>query len=570
MTPTRTLFEPDQSGNGKSKRTFDVALLSPHKTKPPVKVPKTSMPAIYPEAKASTTAAPVCLSSPILSSSPQSHEISQPTFGRDAEIAESGDELDYSSSASSDSSFPDLDFLVPARTAVQQDTTDSDRGGRRKGGFSAKKGSTPNSRLRNKFDMKTLLDHQRRDDLMNSNFERLEAADLQAKKGEEAEPIRGVVTASPNTVRRQFVDVAGVREETAGKALRAMERTEAVNAIRNRWYFFKPCRHACTATEPPEFPKHAATGPWTLLAKDRARARHFENGTLKTLASRISVPDEAFLWVLHAIAKEKKYALRQSYYQFVSFADPEQVQRLVSPECLLEVFGSLGAAEDVNDEQLRPVQEEPGVYRGRDWSQLQTYLKWLSNVSSKLEPDALNTAVTSLLRMAVDTCLLDNPDILRDHQNALKRLVEAVDPASWDSFVSCACYDRTECWLSETTVRESLRVPLQRIRQRLPSFATSLLHGSGLRQPKRPKAKTGSGVLLRRLIARQRASRPWSRHPRHYRAPEARRLQGSPQGRLRGTQSTHATAGHRRRRRLILTTRRRRRRRCREGLQRQG
>lgn len=339
----------------------------------------------------------------------------------------------------SDCSLPDIDAFVPSRRKAVDVAPATKAAGLtppRKGKSKATLKSPLPLHSKAKFDLKTLLDHQRRDDAMNAAFQKHEEAE--AKAATERRVLEGnVVTNSPNTVRQQFINMAGVQNETAGKALRAMERTETANSEQNYWYFFKPS-HDLSKARPNPFPKAAAQGPWSLLLKEGTRRRHIESGFFQKITSRAKLPDEIFQWMLDSIRLETSPVVQEAYSNLLCNASPGQVKRLVTPECLSGVYRGLGAVDEMDDEQLRPVQERENAYSGRDWASLQIYLKMIGKIAPQLEQQSLQYAVTSLLRMAADQVLIKNPELLLCHQYALVDLVEAVDSASWDSFVSTA------------------------------------------------------------------------------------------------------------------------------------
>lgn len=290
------------------------------------------------------------------------------------------------------------------------------------------------------FNMKTLLEHQRKEDAIQASFEKLEEAESKARAeaAAETEPNYADVKPSPNTVRRRFISVAGLKdEEVAGKALRAMERTEAANAVRNRLYFFNPNEDYAAAERSEPFPCKTAKGPWSVLAVEGTRARHLRSSLFKDIARRFELPDEILVWALHSVHSEKSLQLRQEYCSLVSNASASQIKRLATPEFLRQLFFQrIGANPHFDDRKLQPVRQVERAYEDRDWAALRLYLDWIYNISPYLEPASLTYAAITLLRMAADETLLANADVRVDHQFALLGLVKAVDAASWGRFVS--------------------------------------------------------------------------------------------------------------------------------------
>ncbi|CRK27989.1 hypothetical protein BN1723_014065 [Verticillium longisporum] len=446
-SPTRTLFATRISDSATSKRTADYALLSPQKDR--LKSARTSPSRGEPSTlSGSVLSLPDLLSSPLLaaSSPPSSTAMTREAFSRDLEIKGSDDEDDDSS----DCSLPDLEMLL-SRTSkpdvlpglVGKAASPRTRLRRRRPGAKSPAPAPP----RPMFDMKTLMEHQRRDDAIAASSSRLDgdgeekSADLRPEAGSALPGINYAPPPSPNTTRRKFISVAGVNDkEVAGKAMRAMERTEAATSTNSRCYFFKTGKSSSEARplrHPPPFPQHAALGPWTLLAKQGTRRQHLQSNMLQCVASRLRLPDEIFFWMLMAIEGEKR-PLQVAYSHLLS-ANAGQIRELVTPGRLRELFGCMDAADDIDDEKVHLVQEDRNAYAGRDWSGLRTYLNWLQRVAGNLRPESVKYAVVTLLRMAADRKLMSAIETRIVHQTALTSLVEAIDGTDWDDFCQHAC-----------------------------------------------------------------------------------------------------------------------------------
>ncbi|KAL2758571.1 hypothetical protein ACRALDRAFT_1068858 [Sodiomyces alcalophilus JCM 7366] len=354
------------------------------------------------------------------------------------EIKGSDDEDD---DAASDSSFPELE-LLPKPQPLPKVPSERERWApfatpksRRKAGRVHQSPLTIHPKPM--FNMKTLLEHQRKEDAIQASFEKLEEAESKARaEAADTEPDYADFKPSPNTARRRFISVAGLKDdEVAGKALRAMERTEAASAVKNRWYFFNPNLGGSAAAETSEpFPSKAAKGPWSILAVDGTRALHLRSSLFKDFARRFELPDEILLWALHSVHSEKSLQLRQEYCSLISNVSAAQVRRLATPDLLRQLFRRIGANPHVDDQKLQPVRQVEKPYEDRDWTGLRLYLDWVYNISPYLEPASLTYAAITLLRMAVDETLLANADVRVDHQFALLGLVKAVDDASWNKF----------------------------------------------------------------------------------------------------------------------------------------
>ncbi|ROT37549.1 hypothetical protein SODALDRAFT_199644 [Sodiomyces alkalinus F11] len=431
-TPTRALFGVAKHEISTGKRNADVAFLSPKKDRTKsARLDATSC-ALF----GSPTPPPPLSKLPSSSlppSSPSVSENARPSFTRDMEIKGSDDEDD---DAASDSSFPELELLSKPNPLPKPSSEPwapfATPKSRRKTGRVHQSPLTIHPKPM--FNMKTLLEHQRKEDAILASFERLEEAEAKAREeAAETETDHADFKPSPNTARRRFISVAGLKDdEVAGKALRAMERTEAASAVKNRWYFFNP--HCAPADTSEPFPRKAAKGLWGVLAVDGTRALHLRSSLFKDIARRVELPDEILLWALHSIHSEKSLQLRQEYCNLVSNVSEGQIRRLATPELLQQLFQRIGANPRIDDRKLQPVRQVERPYEDRDWAALRLYLDWIYNISPYLEPESLTYAAITLLRMAVDETLLANPDVRVDHQYALLGLVKAVDAASWNKF----------------------------------------------------------------------------------------------------------------------------------------
>ncbi|KXH59857.1 hypothetical protein CSAL01_05447 [Colletotrichum salicis] len=358
-------------------------------------------------------------SSPALPSSPPTSK-KRPTLTRDAVIKGSDDEDEDGSV--SDDSFPDLDMLGPTKPRL-----DGTPKAKRRARLVHKSPLT--IQPKHKFDFKTLDAHSRRHDVL---FESPRRPAEPAPKDE----MMADVEESPNKARQKLIEIAGVKtEEDADKALRAMERTDAV-ASRTRWYFFK--KDISDLDEPPSFPKKFAKGPWSFLEKAGTRDRHIMSGMPNNLAVNVRFPDELYLWILDMVTVERVGVLREEYSKIVT-ANGKQVKRLITPEQLGECLKRLGAADHIGDEVLRPVRESRDIYVDYEWEPLKSFLEWLTYVAHHLSYATVTYAVKMLLRMAVDKVVLENVDVLTRHQVALAALVDTVKDSAWDEFCAEIC-----------------------------------------------------------------------------------------------------------------------------------
>ncbi|KAF9879352.1 hypothetical protein CkaCkLH20_02895 [Colletotrichum karsti] len=360
---------------------------------------------------------PDLASSPSMPASPSTAR-KRSVLTRDAVIKgsdEEDDEGDFS-----DCSLPSLNMLGPKRQGA--DPCSTPRAKRR--AMMVHK-SPLTIQPKHKFDFKTLDAHSKRHDVKFDSPKRPQQAELKDEV---------MADANPSKSRHKLIEIAGVKsEEDADKAMRAMERTNT-SGPQTRWYFFKEG----DAPPPRSFPKKTAKEAWSFLEKAGTRDRHFLSGMPTRLAASIALPDELYLWILNMSNVEKIGVLREEYSKLAA-ANKKQVRRLVTPQQLAEVFRQLGAADHVGDDTLKPVREIRDIYDDRDWKPLLSCLKWLRKVAEYLQQDAITYAIKMLLRMAADKMVIENPDVLMIHQQALAALVNRIQDGVWNEYCTEIC-----------------------------------------------------------------------------------------------------------------------------------
>ncbi|KAH6697628.1 hypothetical protein F5X68DRAFT_257758 [Plectosphaerella plurivora] len=495
-TPTRTLFAQNDGGSTASKRTAVMASFSPMKARPPTKIAKKSP---TPSLRTPSDASPFS-STPQMPSSPTSPVAKKATFDRAMEIKGSDDEDDDIS----DCSLPDIDSFIPSKVKISEALVTAKVGAatpdkRRTRGTKLQSPFALSNKTR-KFDIKTLIAHQRTDDAIAAGF-KMATEELASSAIKSEVDSNSILTNSPSTIRKQFISMAGVKEETAGKALRAMERTQHANSEQTSFYFFKPS-HSAWAERPGPFPKAAARGPWTLLVKEGTRRRHIESGFFSKVAGQLAIPDDIYLWLVDSMRMEKSPVARSAYCEILAGASSEQIQRLVKPETLRGICQGLGSVDDFDNDRLRSVSEREAAYAGRDWGSLITHLEWLYSAARNLGQDVIQHAVSHLLRMAADRALLSNPEVLFAHQTALAELVGRVEASSWDEF----CEEAASSLHRAFGTDHLLVLPLQsssstsdRIRQLRRRLALGFFLGDPSKARQHPDQATLLSEVLERL-----------------------------------------------------------------------
>lgn len=389
---------------------------------------------------------PALLSSPQPATPPRPHAIS-----RDAIIHGSDEEDD-----ASDSSLPDLCALprqvespiaYPSPAPKDRNPCVTPRAKRTAKEFhSSPLTLMPKYNLPPKFDLKALLSHARKDDATEASAQRVSAT-ISRKQSPSALSAQNDPAA---VLHKHVMDLGdGDDDEDAEvdkhKLRRAIDRTE-LGAARKRWYFFKQNFEPPPFSQTP-FPNAAATGRWRFLKDAKSRREDFENGIPQLMVTKQNdLPDEIFLWVLDQACLEPADSLRATYVGLLSVCN-HHITRLVDADRLKQMFHSLGCRWESTDfsSRLDSIQEFNDPYPGRTWSQLRSVLQFLSVAAPHMSPACLTCATNILLRLGIDTVVIENPDIMVAYEEALANIADNVAANHWHEFVrpvpSSTCTD---------------------------------------------------------------------------------------------------------------------------------
>lgn len=299
---------------------------------------------------------------------------------------------------------------------------------------------------KHKFDMKALLSHAKSHDATEASAERMSTLISEDVGSPEAIAPGTKSGAKPGaTLYETMMEVLSDAEGEEGEAerhklLRAVKRTEAL-VDRKRWCFFEQAQGGSSAAPVrTPFPKAAAKAGWKCLADPKTREHVFGDGLAYTIQLRKQdLPDEIFEWILDEIPYEKSESLRQEYGRLLG-ACPSQVQQFFDEDFLDRLFMELGACNDALDSTARifgKVDPNPS-YPERDWSLLQSILTLLDRTSNAMTVESLTRCVSILLRLGIDSLVIENIAVRKDFSDAIESLVSAVPAKSWDSFVSPA------------------------------------------------------------------------------------------------------------------------------------
>ncbi|KAM6535223.1 hypothetical protein FALCPG4_004806 [Fusarium falciforme] len=373
--------------------------------------------------------------SPLPRSSPPSQVAVTPVkkkepLARDIEIRASDDEDDLG--ASSDDSLEDLCAIIGrARPAKLADSpTKNPYATPRAKRTAVEFPSSPLAIIpKHKFDLKALAKDAKQDDATHASSIRAKALTELADAEDE------IMTdeASRDVLEDIVKNNTG---QNAQKVLRAVQRSEPGQS-QLRYCFFS---EEYSPPSPKPAPKNLSKGPWKLLTQgdQQTREQHLLSGLpLTLLGMHGGLPDELFEWILSEFCLQKSSLVRKEYTSLISECS-EQIERLITPRRLEELFYRFGASPELEQRDSELRLSKPGVepYEGRDWSMLSSFLSLISAMTPSMTLESVVYAAQALLRMSMDKFLLYNIDLLVTYEDTIKTLVEAVPQANWDVFVS--------------------------------------------------------------------------------------------------------------------------------------
>jgi hypothetical protein len=346
----------------------------------------------------------------------------QPT--RDLEIPASDDEL----GSDSDGSLADLSTLLGRGQPVKQNDSPvkklftTPRNKRTAVTFH----SSPLAFLpKPKFDFKALARDAKKDDATNESS-------TKAKAISDDEDATATAERSLNTLEGIVRTEGG---PSAHRVMRAVQRSGGGHA-QLRYCFFKDDFIPPPSASPPK----RVRGPWGILAKadEKTRVEHFENGIPTAIfTAQGKPPDELFGWVLDELCVRKLLTYREECIDLITRC-PEQIERLITPERLKELFLRLGVSADLDDREselpMLRLNIEP--YEGRDWGCVESFLSLLKILAVYMALPSVVYACHALLRMALDTVLYHSIELLKVYQETIQALLHAVPEPNWTHIVS--------------------------------------------------------------------------------------------------------------------------------------
>lgn len=411
---------------------------------------------------------------------------------RDIEIRASDDEDDEG--ASSDDSLEDLCAIIGrARPGKLADSpTKNPYATPRAKRTAVEFHSSPLAIIpKHKFDLKALAKDARQDDATHASSIRAKALTELADAEDEIMTDEASLDVLEDIVKNNT-------GQNAQKVLRAVQRSEPGQS-QLRYCFFS---EDYNPPSPKPAPKNLGKGPWKILTQGdhQTREQHLLSGLpLTLLGMHGGLPDELFEWILSEFCLQKSSLARKEYSSLISNCS-EQIERLVTPQRLEELFYRFGASPELGQRDAELKLSKPSVepYEGRDWSTLSSFLSLISSMTPSMTLESVVYAAQALLRMSMDKFLIYNIDLLVAYENTIKTLVEAVPQANWDVFVSRITRDTLDWLLTEELVLPHLFFVAHSRQGTMCENECSDLSASQHAQDPRPETPARRGVSFRR------------------------------------------------------------------------
>lgn len=231
---------------------------------------------------------------------------------------------------------------------------------------------------------------------------------------------------------------------------KALQRAD-VGGRPKAYHFFEQTEpdHAISVVTGRPFPTADAKGDWSILADKQDRARHFQSGFLFDIQQHFkNIPDEIFLWVLSEVTSETRRVLAAEYVKLLRICG-SQMERLVTPVIMKQLFRSLGATKDIQNltSHITTRVESSDPYPQRNWLCLENFLKLMGVSAVSFSPSTRTTAMQILLRLGMDPVAMENFGMLNEWRWTVDLVVRSVPSSDWTSFVSKAVnLPRTHSW----------------------------------------------------------------------------------------------------------------------------
>lgn len=289
--------------------------------------------------------------------------------------------------------------------------------------------------------MKALVDHVQEEEATEAKSKKVKAI-LEARKKDgddvpkfdESRPMKSKVD------HDALLDsVVADREDGGGdKVKRALRRTEATTTEK-RWYFFDT-ESSTPKSSQTSFPISSVPEEWKdELVDPKLRQYSFLSGFAEDMVEfGKRLPDELFLWMLEEVCYESSEPLRYSYMNVLK-ASPAQVERLINPRCIANLFDNLGANIEATKvtEKITTVHELKSPYTHRSWGNLISVIKLLGRLAKSMQLAAKTCSLCMLLRMSMDRLVCENIDIFGALQTTINILCISIKTEQeWTTSVS--------------------------------------------------------------------------------------------------------------------------------------
>ncbi|KAI1002753.1 hypothetical protein K3495_g5450 [Podosphaera aphanis] len=352
----------------------------------------------------------------------------------------------------SESSLEDIEVLLAHKTSeirARQGLPVSDQSSSISSNTGYKKRTTRKPSLtikpKYKYDLKTLAKDARNEDATEASARKAEELLDPSKRAEYLSPTFGENTprtpgSSQTPLFDMYVAGAGNGAPAGYMVKRAIENVES-NLKDEHWYFFDSDTISVTARKP--FPIASIPGDWrNEMADLQLRDSAFISGFIEDMVMLgRPLPDELFCWLLDEISYQEDQLLRFSYLNVLVQSPEDQIHRLIDPKIMLRLFHNLKAHPrgTMLSQKIEIINAIPGYYANRDWSKLLSVLNFIERIAGVLHTETRKQAACILLRMSLDSIIIETVDILDSFQKAINSLCKYTLDEGWDDFCQEIC-----------------------------------------------------------------------------------------------------------------------------------
>ncbi|KAI9809311.1 MAG: hypothetical protein M1825_002602 [Sarcosagium campestre] len=287
-----------------------------------------------------------------------------------------------------------------------------------------------------KFSLASLVDHAEKEIASEADVKRAKIA-LKVNDDEAGEGGNDTEAESSNNIDRSAVVSMvqeGQEQGNAQKMMNAVSRTEVLRRPKI-WHFFDRDAAKRSSIHSPFPDRQLSRIGWTRKLEDPfLRQQTFTSGFAEEMISRGShLPDEICQWLLDEILIGSRQKLVHAYIHALA-ASPSQIEAVLSPEKISEIFLALGASKEALDlsTPLRPVFDDSSGVAELDNRQLLNIIQLLRTNAPHLSPKSKQHCICFLMRMTLDAAVSSDAEAIMAIEDAQASLLDSIDAEAWD------------------------------------------------------------------------------------------------------------------------------------------